>query len=121
MNIKPILNIDGLDIYEYIVYKLEKPFYDDYLKIDVISVHFTKETCDRVRVYFYGNPYKSHTYHPLYNSFADKIKIVGIDEENTFMYKRFLEKQIEKWQKERDGMNVVCDKARESLKNKFSF
>lgn len=116
MNTKPILNIDGLDIYEYIVYKLEKPFYDDYLKIDVVSVHFTKETCDRVRVYFYGNPYKSHTYHPLYNSFADKIKIVGIDEENTFMHKRFLEKQIEKWQKERDEMDVVCDKAREILK-----
>lgn len=32
------------------------------------------------------------------------------------MHKRFLEKQIEKWQKERDEMNVVCDKARESLK-----
>lgn len=116
MNTKPILNIDGLDIYEYVVYKLEKPFYDDYLKIDVVSVHFERETCDRVLVYFYGNPYKSHTYHPLYNSFADKINIVGIDEENTFIHKRFLEKQIEKWQKERDEMDVVCDKARESLK-----
>lgn len=115
MNTKPILNIDGLDIYEYVVYKLEKPFYDDYLHIDVVSVHFTKETCDRIRVYFYGNPYKSHTYHPLYNSFADKIKIVGIDEENTFRHKRFLEKQIEKWQKERDEMDVVYYKAKESV------
>ena len=115
MNIKPILNIDGLDIYEYVVYKLEKPFYDDYLKIDVVSVHFTKETCDRVRVYFYGNPHKSHTYHPLYNSFADKIKIVGIDEENTFSHTLFLETKIHQYQKEWEDFDYVCEKAKESI------
>lgn len=120
MNTKPILNIDGLDIYEYVVYKLEKPFYVDYLEIDVVSVHFVKID-DIICIHFYANPYKENTYHPRYSKFADKIKIVGIDEENTFMHKRFLEKQIEKWQKERDKMDIVCDKARESLKNKFSF
>lgn len=120
MNTESILNINCLDIYEYVVYKLEKPFYDDYLKIDVVSVSFVKID-DIIHIHFYANPYKENTYHPWYSEFADKIKIVGIDEENTFMHKRFLEKQIEKWQKERDEMDVVYDKARESLKNKFSF
>lgn len=115
MNVEPILNIDGLNIYEYVVYKLEKPFYDDYLNIDVVSVHFERETCDRVRVYFYGNPYKNHTYHPLYNGFTDKIKIVGIDEENTFRHTQFLEKKIHEWQKELEDFNCVCEKAKESV------
>ncbi len=114
MNLEPILNIDGLDIYEYVVYKLEKPFYDDYLNIDVVSVHFVKLD-DNIHVHFYSNPYIENTYHPWYSKFADKIKIVGIDEENTFKHKRFLEKQIKKWQKERDEMDVVYYKAKESI------
>ena len=114
MNTEPILNINSLDIYEYIVYKLEKPFYDDYLEIDVVSVSFVKID-DTIHVHFYANPYKENTYHPWYSEFADKIKIVGIDEENTFMHKRFLEKQIEKWQKEWKDFDYVCEKAKESV------
>lgn len=122
MNTEPILNIDGLDIYEYIVYKLEKPFYDDYLKIDVVSVHFERETCDRVRVYFYGNPHKSHTYHPLYNSFADKIKIAGIDEENTIRHEKYLDSKISEYEERLNNFISVKSKAKmefEKMKDRF--
>ena len=39
MNVKPILNIDGLDIYEYVVYKLEKPFYDSYMMCQMMVAY----------------------------------------------------------------------------------
>ena len=125
MNTEPILNIDGLNIYEYVVYKLKKPFYDDYLKIDVVSVHFTRETCDGVRVYFYGNPYKSHTYHPLYNSFADKIEIEGIDEENTMRYEKYLNNKISEYEERLNNFIFVKSKATmekiefEKMKDRF--
>ena len=114
MNVKPILNIDGLDIYEYVVYKLEKPFYDDYLEIDVVSVNFVKID-DTIYVHFYANPYKENTYHPWYSKFADKIKIVGIDEENTFSHTLFLETKIHQYQKELEDFDYVCKKVKESI------
>ena len=63
MNTEPILNINGLNIYEYVVYKLKKPFYDDYLNIDVVSVHFVKID-DNIHAHFYSNPYVKNTYYP---------------------------------------------------------
>lgn len=111
MNIKPILNINGLNIYEYMVYKLKKPFHDDYLNIDVVSVHFTLETCNRIRIYFYGNPYKSHTYHPLYNGFVDKIEIEGIDYENTMRYEKYLNNKISEYEERLNNFIFVKSKA----------
>lgn len=55
MNVEPILNINGLNIYEYVVYKLKKPFYDDYLDTEVVSVHFVKID-DDVHVHFLFEP-----------------------------------------------------------------
>lgn len=116
MNIKPILNIDGLDIYEYVVYKLEKPFYDDYLEIDVVSVHFVKID-DTIHVHFYANPYKENTYHPWYSEFADKIKIVGIDEENTIRHEKYLGSKISEYEGRLNNFISVKSKAKMEFEN----
>ena len=114
MNVEPILNIDGLNIYEYVVYKLKKPFHDDYLNIDFVSVHFVKLD-DSIHVHFYSNPYFKNTYHPYYNECKDKIEIEGIDEENTFSHTLFLETKIHQYQKEWEDFDYVCKKAEESI------
>lgn len=121
MNIKPILNIDGLDIYEYIVYKLKKPFYDDYLDIDVVSVHFVKID-DDIHVHFYSNPYTENTYHPYYNECKDKIEIEGIDYENTMLYEKFLNNKISEYKERLNDFISVESKARiefENMKDRF--
>ena len=110
MNIEPILNINGLNIYEYVVYKLKKPFYDDYLNIEVVSVHFVKID-DTIHVHFYANPYKENTYHPWYSKFADKIKIVGIDEENTMRYEKYLNNKISEYEERLNNFIFVKSKA----------
>ena len=99
MNTEPILNINGLNIYEYVVYKLKKPFYDDYLDIDVVSVHFVKIN-DAIHVHFYSNPYVKNTYHPYYNECKDKIEIEGIDYENTTQHEMFLKNEIHKYEEQ---------------------
>lgn len=111
MKIEPILNIGGLNIYENVVYKLKKSFHDDYLNIDVVSVHFIKETCNRVRIYFYGNPYKEHTYRPLYNEWKYKIEIEGIDYENTMRYEKYLNNKISEYEERLNGFIFVESKA----------
>ena len=111
MSIKPILNIDGLDIYEYIVYKLKKPFYDDYLDIDVVSVHFVKID-DNIHVHFYSNPYTENTYHPYYNECKYKIKIEGIDYENTMLYEKFLNNKISEYKERLNDFISVKSKAK---------
>ena len=110
MNIKPILNINGLNIYEYVVYKLKKPFYDDYLNIDVVSVHFVKID-DNIHVHFYSNPYVKNTYHPYYNECKDKIEIEGIDEENTMRYEKYLNNEISKYEERLNAFIFVKSKA----------
>ena len=86
---------------------------------------FTREICDGVRVYFYGNPYKSHTYHPLYNSFADKIEIEGIDEENTMRYEKYLNNKISEYEERLNNFIFVKSKATmekiefEKMKDRF--
>ena len=122
MNVEPILNINGLNIYEHVVYKLKKPFYDDYLNTEVVSVHFIKETCDRVRVYFYGNPYKEHTYHPLYNEWKYKIEIEGIDYENTMRHEKYLNNKISEYEEQLNDFISIKSKAKmefENMKDRF--
>lgn len=114
MNVEPILNIDGLNIYEYVVYKLKKSFYDDYLDTEIVSIHFVKID-DDIHVHFYSNPYVKNTYHPYYNEYKDKIEIEGIDEENTFLHTRFLETKIHQYQKEWEDFDYVCKKAKKSI------
>lgn len=97
MKTEPILNIDGLNVYEYIVYKLKKPFHDDYLNIDVVSVHFVKID-DTIHVHFYSSPYFENTYHPYYDECKDKIEIEEIDEENTMRYEKYLDNKISEYE-----------------------
>ena len=110
MNTEPILNIDGLNIYEYVVYKLKKPFYDDYLNIEVVSVHFVKID-DDIHVHFYSNPYVKNTYHPYYNECKDKIEIEGIDEENTMQYEKYLNSKISEYEERLNKFIFVKSKA----------
>lgn len=116
MNTEPILNIDGLNIYEYVVYKLKKPFYDDYLNIDVVSVHFVKLD-DTIRVHFYSNPYVKNTYHPYYNECKDKIEIEGIDYENTMRHEKYLNSKIDEYKKRFDDFISVKYKATKDFNN----
>ena len=121
MNIEPILNINGLKIYEYVVYKLKKPFYDDYLDIEVVSVHFGKFD-DTIHVHFYANPYVENTYHPYYNECKDKIEIEGIDYENTMQHKKYLNNEIRKYEEQLNNFLSVESKARiefENMKDRF--
>lgn len=111
MNTEPILNINGLNIYEYVVYKLKKPFHDDYLDIDVVSVHFVKID-DNIHVHFYSNPYVKNTYHPYYNECKDKIEIEGIDYENTIRHQNFLNNEIRKYEEELYDFISVTSKAK---------
>ena len=111
MNSEPILNINGLNIYEYVVYKLKKPFYDDYLNIDVVSVHFVKID-DNIHVHFYSNPYVKNTYHPYYNECKDKIEIEGIDYENTKQHRMFLNNKIHEYEEELYDFISVTSKAK---------
>lgn len=110
MNTEPILNINGLNIYEYVVYKLKKPFYDDYLNIEVVSVHFVKFD-DNIHVHFYSDPYTENTYHPYYNECKDKIEIEGIDEENTRLHEKFLNNKISEYEEELYNFIFVKSKA----------
>lgn len=123
MNVEPILNINGINIYEYVVYKLKKPFYDDYLKIDVVSVHFVKiDGDDDIHVHFYSNPYVRNTYHPYYNECKDKIEIEGIDYENTVRYEKFLNNKISEYKERLNDFISVKSKARiefENMKDRF--
>lgn len=116
MNVEPILNINGLNIYEYVVYKLKKPFYDDYLDTEVVSIHFVKID-DDVHVHFYSNPYTENTYHPYYNKCKDKIEIEGIDYENTMLYKKFLNNKISEYKERLNNFLSVESKARIEFKN----
>jgi hypothetical protein len=121
MNIEPILNINGLNIYEYVVYKLKKPFYDDYLNIEVVSVHFVKLD-DNIHVHFYSNPYVKNTYHPYYNECKDKIEIEEIDYENTMQHKKYLNNEIRKYEEQLNNFLSVESKARiefENMKDRF--
>ena len=121
MNVEPILNINGLNIYEYVVYKLKKPFYDDYLDTEVVSIHFVKID-DDVHVHFYSNPYTENTYHPYYNECKDKIEIEGIDYENTMLYKKFLNNKISGYKERLNNFLSVESKARiefENMKDRF--
>ena len=119
MNTEPILNINGLNIYEYVVYKLKKPFYDDYLGIDVVSVHFVKID-DNIHVHFYSNPYVKNTYHPYYNECKDKIDIEGIDYENTTRHEMFLKNEIHKYEEQLYDFIFVKSKViMEFVKNRF--
>ena len=119
MNSEPILNINGLNIYEYVVYKLKKPFYDDYLDIDVVSVHFVKID-DNIHVHFYSNPYVKNTYHPYYNECKDKIEIEGIDYENTTQHGMFLNNKIHEYEEELYDFISVTSKAKlEFVKDRF--
>ena len=111
MNTEPILNINGLNIYECVVYKLKKPFYDDYLDIDVVSVHFVKID-DAIHVHFYSNPYVKNTYHPYYNECKDKIEIEGIDYENTKQHRMFLNNKIHEYEEELYDFISVTSKAK---------
>lgn len=111
MNTEPILNINGLNIYEYVVYKLKKPFHDDYLDIDVVSVHFVKID-DNIHVHFYSNPYIKNTYHPYYNECKDKIEIERIDYENTTQHEMFLKNEIHKCEEELHDFISVKSKAK---------
>ena len=110
MNTEPILNINGLNIYEYVVYKLKKSFYDDYLDTEVVSVHFVKLD-DTIHVHFYSNPYDDNTYHPYYNEYKDKIEIEGIDEENTMLYEKFLNNKISEYEERLNNFVFVKSKA----------
>ena len=116
MNTEPILNIDGLNIYEYVVYKLKKPFHDDYLNTDVVSVHFVKLD-DTIHVHFYSNPYFENTYHPYYNKCKDKIEIEGIDEENTMQHEKYLTNKIDEYKKRFDTFLSVKYKATKDFNN----
>ena len=119
MNTEPILNINGLNIYEYVVYKLKKPFHDDYLDIDVVSVHFVKID-DNIHVHFYSNPYVKNTYHPYYNECKDKIEIERIDYENTTQHEMFLNNEIHKCEEELHDFISVKSKAKlEFMKDRF--
>ena len=111
MNVEPILNINGLNIYEYVVYKLKKPFYNDYLNIEVVSVHFVKLD-DNIHVHFYSNPYVENTYHPYYNECKDKIEIEGIDYENTMLHEKFLNYKISEYEEELNDFMSVKSKAK---------
>ncbi len=121
MNVEPILNINGLNIYEYVVYKLKKPFYDNYLNIEVVSVHFVKID-DNIHVHFYSNPYTENTYHPYYNECKDKIEIEGIDVENTMRYEKYLNNEISEYKERLNNFLSVESKARiefENMKDRF--
>lgn len=121
MNTEPILNIDGLNIYEYIVYKLKKSFHNDYLNIDVVSVHFVKID-DNIHVHFYSNPYTKNTYHPYYNECKDKIEIEGIDYENTIQYEKYLNNKISEYEERLNDFMSVKSKAKmelEKMKDRF--
>jgi len=121
MNVKPILNINGLDIYEYVVYKLKKPFHDNYLNIEVVSVHFVKID-DNIHVHFYSNPYVENTYHPYYNECKDKIEIEGIDYENTMLHEKFLNYKISEYEEELNDFMSVKSKSKmefENMKDRF--
>lgn len=119
MNTEPILNINGLNIYEYVVYKLKKPFYDDYLNIDVVSVHFVKID-DNIHAHFYSNPYVKNTYYPYYNECKDKIEIERIDYENTTQHEMFLNNKIHKYEEELHDFISVKFKAKlEFMKDRF--
>lgn len=121
MNTEPILNINGLNIYEYVVYKLKKPFYDDYLNIEVVSVHFVKID-DNIHVHFYSNPYVKNTYHPYYNECKDKIEIEGIDVENTMQHEKYLNNEISKYEERLNDFISVKSKAKiefENMKDRF--
>lgn len=110
MNTEPILNIDGLNIYEHVVYKLKKPFHDDYLNIDVVSVHFVKLD-DTIHVHFYANPYFENTYHPYYNECKDKIEIEGIDYENTMQHEKYLNNKISEYEERLNAFIFAKSKA----------
>lgn len=121
MNTEPILNINGINIYEYVVYKLKKPFYDDYLNIDVVSVHFVKLD-DNIHVHFYSNPYVKNTYHPYYNECKDKIEIEGIDVENTMQHEKYLNNKISEYKERLNDFLSVKSKAKmefENMKDRF--
>lgn len=119
MNTEPILNINGLNIYEYVVYKLKKPFHDDYLDIDVVSVHFVKID-DNIHAHFYSNPYVKNTYYPYYNECKDKIEIERIDYENTTQHEMFLNNKIHKCEEELHDFISVKSKAKlEFMKDRF--
>ena len=114
MKINPILNIDNINVYEHIVYLLDKPFYDDYLDMEVVSVSFVSfpQDEDLIRVHFYGNPNKEHTYHPYYFEVKDKIKLVGIDDKNTEKYMNLLKRELNKWKTECELFTYVISKAK---------
>ena len=121
MNTEPILNINGLNIYEYVVYKLKKPFYDDYLNIEVVSVHFVKFD-DNIHVHFYSNPYFKNTYHPYYNECKDKIEIEGIDEENAMQHEKYLNNKISEYEERLNDFISVKSKAKmefDNMKDRF--
>ena len=121
MNTKPILNINDVNVYEYIVYKLKKPFYDDYLDTEVVSIHFVKID-NNIHVHFYSNPYIENTYHPYYNECKDKIEIEGIDEENTMRYEKYLNNKISEYEERLNAFIFVKSKAiMELIKMKVGF
>lgn len=111
MNVEPILNIDGLNIYEYVVYKLKKSFYDDYLDTEIVSINFVKID-DDIHVHFYSNPYTENTYHPYYNECKDKIEIEGIDYENTMQHEKFLNYKISEYKEQLNDFISVKSKAK---------
>lgn len=121
MNTEPILNINGLNVYEYVVYKLKKPFYDDYLDTEVVSINFVKID-DDIHVHFYSNPYVENTYHPYYNECKDKIEIEGIDYENTMQHEKYLNNKISEYEERLNDFISVKSKAKmefENMKNRF--
>ena len=121
MNTEPILNINGLNIYEHVVYRnnITCRKADDYLDIDVVSVHFVKID-DNIHVHFYSNPYVKNTYHPYYNEYKDKIEIEGIDYENTTQYEMFLKNEIHKYEEQLYDFIFVKSKViMEFVKNRF--
>lgn len=121
MKTEAILNINGLNIYEHVVYKLKKPFYDDYLNIDVVSVHFVKFD-DNIHVHFYSDPYTENTYHPFYNECKDKIEIEGIDEENTMLHEKYLNNKINEYEERLNDFLSIKYKAKmefENMKDRF--
>ena len=119
--VKPILILDGIKIYENVVYEV-KPFtpkehnsyLDNVMQTDatsvVKSVAFLKfDNDNRIRVHLYPDKDRK-CYHPELSELKDKISITGIDIKRNSDRESFYLKQINRAESELDSFksSVTC-------------
>lgn len=125
--IKPLCKLNGIDIYEGVVYKVQ-PFkmkdqnsvLDNTMHVDttglITSIEFFK-IHNVIRIHSYPDKNRE-CYHPKLKEFEDKIKITGIDENRSLKREHILLKRIDDVKSELETFKQSLELARNKcLKN----